>query len=54
MPITPPAKFSELLYFRMAMVAIILYGETFGVENAHIATKPEKDSRGFIGHKPGI
>ena len=54
MTITPTAELSELLYFRMVCIVVVLDWKTFRVIDAYVTTESEQDAGGFKCHKPRI
>ena len=54
MPVAPLAQFPQFLYFRMAVLDVVLLGQTSRVEDSDITAKAEKNARGFVGQQTGI
>lgn len=50
MSIAPHTEFSELLYFGMGGITLVLHRKTFGVKDAYVTAEPEKYTGSFQCH----
>lgn len=50
MSIAPYAEFSELLYFGMGDINLVLHGKTLGVKDAYVTAEPEEYTGSFECH----